>query len=101
MKKAIIPEEMTALNAFDSKDKSTSETAQKRRVLEYLQTTTSGLNRYEAERLLNVCHLAARINSLRAEGHVILKTTEMAVDPFGHIHRGIARYFLATEQVAA
>lgn len=94
MKKAITPEEMTASNALASNDKSTSQAAQVRRVLDYLQTNAGGLNRYEAERLLNVCHLAARIVSIKEMGYAILTTKERAPDPYGQSHPNIARYFL-------
>lgn len=68
--------------------------AQRQRILEYLQTHDTGLNRYEAERLLNVCQLAARVFELKADGHRFLTLKERAIDPHGIEHRGIARYYL-------
>jgi len=71
----------------------TNEEAQKLRVLVYLQTHSTGLNRYEADDFLNVCHLAARINALKADGHIFLTVFEAAADFNGRQHNGIARYF--------
>lgn len=68
--------------------------AQKQRVLEYLQQNPAiGLNRFEADQLLNVCHLAARIKALRNEGYSIISMAEIAPDLHGRPHKGIARYF--------
>lgn len=67
--------------------------AQEHRVLEYLQTVDKGLNRFEADSLLNVVHLAARINSLKHKGHIFLTIKQTALDQFGRPHPGIARYF--------
>lgn len=94
MKKAITPEEMTALSTLAGKGKSNSKEAQEGRVLAYLLTNATGINRYEAEQHLGICHLAARIVALKAMGYAIHITSEYALDPYGHIHRGIARYFL-------
>ena len=68
--------------------------AQKKRVIDYLQQNqTTGLNRYEADELLNVCHLAARIKALRDEGHQIIRLDETAFDLSNRPHKGIGRYF--------
>ncbi|WP_026472363.1 helix-turn-helix domain-containing protein [Alkanindiges illinoisensis] len=68
--------------------------AQKQRVLEHLQHNPAiGLNRFEADKLLNVCHLAARIKALRNEGYSIISVAEIAHDLNGRPHKGIARYF--------
>lgn len=68
--------------------------AQKKRVIDYLQQNqTTGLNRYEADDLLNVCHLAPRIKDLRDEGHQIMRLDETALDLNNRPHNGIARYF--------
>ncbi len=67
--------------------------AQQKRVLIYLQTHETGLNRFEADSFLNVVSLAPRIMELKAQGHLFLKVTEMACDHQGRQHPGIARYF--------
>ncbi|TEU29234.1 helix-turn-helix domain-containing protein [Alkanindiges illinoisensis] len=68
--------------------------AQKQHVLKYLQQNpATGLNRFEADALLNVCHLAARIKTLRNEGYSIISVAEIAPDLHGRRHKGIARYF--------
>lgn len=100
MKKAITPEEMTALCALAGNGKSNSAEAQERRVLDYLMTKSSGLNRYDAERELGICHLAARIVAIKDMGYPIQTIRERAADSYGHMHSGIARYFL-TGDVAA
>lgn len=71
-----------------------SAVAQQRRVLTYLQTHDTGINRYQAERLLGVCQLATRIFELKERGYRFLTVTERAADPHGVEHEGIARYFL-------
>lgn len=96
MKKAITPEEMTALCALAGNGKSTSAAAQVRRVIEHLNNQSGGLNRYEAERLLNVCQLAPRILTIKEMGYPILTIRERATDPYGQVHKGIARYFIAS-----
>lgn len=74
-----------------------SQEAQQARVLAFMQSNGTGLNRYEAEKLLGVCHLAARIFALKERGYVFLKAFETATDPHGVEHQGIARYFLTQE----
>lgn len=74
-----------------------SREAQCRRLLDYLQAHSSGLNRYEAERLLSVCHLAARIFELKEHGYYFVTIMEKATDAHGAEHYGIARYFLTQE----
>ena len=95
MKKAITPEEMTALCALAGKSKSNSAQHQKHRVLEYLLTNATGINRYEAERDLGICHLAARIIAIKKMGYTIRRVSECVPDSYGHVHSGIARYFIA------
>ena len=75
--------------------------AQEHRVLEYLQTVDTGLNRFEADSLLNVVHLAARINSLKLKGHIFLTIKENALDRYGRPHPGIARYFWQGQELEA
>ncbi len=71
-----------------------SSDAQKKRVIDYLQKNqTTGLNRYEADVLLNVCQLAPRIKDLRDEGNIIICVDETALDLNNRPHKGIARYF--------
>lgn len=94
MKKAITPEKMTALCALAGKGNSNSTEAQERRVLEFLLTRTTGINRYEAERQLGICHLAARIVAIKEMGYPVLTIRERATDPYGQSHNGIARYFI-------
>ena len=94
MKKAITPEEMTALCALAGNGKSNSTHAQEVRVLAYLLTKPTGLNRYEAEQHLGICHLAARIVAIKDMGYIVRSTSERAADPYGHMHNGISRYFI-------
>lgn len=73
--------------------------AQEKRVLEHLKNNREiGLNRFEADTLLNVCHLAARINSLRNRGHIIRTIYENANDTNGRFHKKIARYVWCGQQ---
>ena len=73
--------------------------AQEMRVLEHLKNNREiGLNRFEGDTLLNVCHLAARINSLRNRGHIILTIYENANDTSGRFHKKIARYVWCGQQ---
>ena len=68
--------------------------AQESRVLDYLMTNQhKGINRYEADFGLNVCHVSARINSLRNKGHDITTVYENANDLNGRMHKKIARYY--------
>lgn len=67
--------------------------SQQRRIIEYLQTRASGLNRYEADLILGICQLAPRIFELKAQGHMFDTVSETAVDLNGRTHRHIARYF--------
>lgn len=71
--------------------------AQQTRILDYLKMHSSGINRYEAEKLLSVCQLAARIFELKERGYLFLTATERATDPHCVEHEGIARYFLTHE----
>lgn len=73
----------------------TSAAAQEARILRYLQCNSGGLNRFEAESMLGVCHLARRIKTLADMGCPISKRTERAMDNHGVWHVGIARYFLS------
>lgn len=77
-----------------SRHHSTSTGSQELRLLAYLLTHDSGINRYEAERQLIICHLAARIKGLAGSGCVFIRKDETATDPFGHQHNGIRRYWL-------
>jgi len=75
--------------------------AQQRRVLLYLQTHETGLNRFEADSYLNVVSLAPRIMELKAQGHQFQKVTETACDHQGRQHPGIARYFWQGQDLEA
>jgi hypothetical protein len=67
--------------------------SQQRRIVDYLQTHSTGLNRYEADLFLGICQLAPRIFELKAQGHAFDTVSETAVDLNGRTHRHIARYF--------
>ncbi|MFI4919847.1 MAG: helix-turn-helix domain-containing protein [Legionellales bacterium] len=71
----------------------TNGNSQRTRIIDYLQTHDTGLNRYEADKLLNVCQFPARIFELKALGHVFLTITETAEDLNGRIHHDIVRHF--------
>lgn len=73
---------------------STSTESQYVRLLAYWLAHDSGLNRYEADRLLNVCHLAARVQDLEAKGCHLITQDETAPDLLGRAHIGIRRYWL-------
>lgn len=71
----------------------TNSNSQRARIIEYLKTHDTGLNRYEADELLNVCQFPARIFELKALGHVFTTITETAEDLNGRIHHEIVRHF--------
>lgn len=73
---------------------STSTESQYVRLLAFWLAHDSGLNRYEADRLLNVCHLAARVQDLEAKGCHFITQDEIAPDLLGRPHNGIRRYWL-------
>lgn len=73
---------------------STSTESQYVRLLAYWLAHDSGLNRYEADGLLNVCHLAARVQDLEAKGCRFVFEDEIAADLLGRPHSGIRRYWL-------
>lgn len=73
---------------------STSTESQLVRLLAYWLAHDSGLNRYEADGLLNVCHLAARVQDLEAKGCHFITQDETAPDLLGRPHPGIRRYWL-------
>ncbi|MCC2636872.1 MAG: Helix-turn-helix domain [Moraxellaceae bacterium] len=73
---------------------STATPAQHARLLAYWLTHDCGLNRYEADRLLNVCHLAGRVQDLEAKGCFFTFADETAPDLQGRLHNGIRRYWL-------
>ncbi len=75
---------------------STATPAQLARLLAHWLTHDGGLNRYEADRLLNVCHLAGRVQDLEAKGCFFTFTDETAPDLQGRLHNGIRRYWLKT-----
>lgn len=93
MKEAITPEKMTAPVALTGKGKSISYEAQQRRVIRYLETNSNGLNYIEAEPL-GIARLGARIFELKARGYTFLTIYEDAIDQYGNLHKGVARYFL-------
>jgi len=90
MKKATIPEKMTALSALAGKGKPSTHW---RRVLAYLEAADGGMNRLDADDI-GVMHLARRIRDLKDRGYTIKKRTENAMDRQGRLHRNVARYFL-------
>ena len=67
--------------------------SQQWRIVAYLQSHSTGLNRYEADLILGVCQLPSRICELKAQGHLIDTIYETAVDLNGRTHQRIARYF--------
>jgi hypothetical protein len=71
----------------------TNGNSQRNRIVEYLKTHDTGLNRYEADSILNVCQFAARIFELKGLGHVFLTITETTEDLNGRIHHDIVRHF--------
>jgi hypothetical protein len=71
----------------------TNGSSQRQRIISYLKTHTTGLNRYEADSLLNVCQFAARIFELKALGHIFVTITESTEDLNGRIHHDIVRHF--------
>lgn len=73
---------------------STSADSQELRLLAYLLAHDSGINRYEAERMLTICHLAGRVQGLEYRGCEFITTYGEAFDRDGHQHNGIARYWL-------
>ena len=94
MKKAITPEKMTAPVALAGKGHSISAENQQRRIIEYFEANSSGLNYIEAVPL-GITRLSARICELKGMGYTFLKVTERAQDHCGQWHDNVARYFLA------
>lgn len=83
------------LSHNNTRPHSTSSDSQELRLLAYLLAHDTGINRYEAERLLTICHLAARIKGLEEKGcEIAPRIEESATDPYGHQHTGIMRYWL-------
>lgn len=77
-----------------------SSAAQNRRLLAYLKdpaTSQNGINRFEAEAHLTICHLARRILDLKQSGYSFKHHNETSVDLAGHEHHGIRRYWLTGE----
>lgn len=77
-----------------------SSAAQNRRLLAYLKdpaTSQNGINRFEAEAQLTICHLARRILDLKQSGYSFKHHNETSVDLAGHEHHGIRRYWLTGE----
>lgn len=70
----------------------TSTAAQEQRTLEVLAAGSA--NTIELRHLHNVMQPAARVKSLREQGHIIHTIREAATDPEGRAHRGVARYVL-------
>lgn len=68
--------------------------SQQKRLLEYLSEHPEGINRYQAEDKLNICHLAPRIIELSELGYIFSKVKETALDHKDRPHHGISRYFL-------
>lgn len=89
MKKAGTPEEVTSPRKANT---NTSTTAQEQRTLEVL--TVGSANTIELRHLHNVMQPAARVKSLREQGHIIHTVRETATDLEGRPHRGVARYVL-------
>lgn len=93
MKKAIIPERMTASVALAGKRHSISTATQHRLIIEYLEPNSGGLNYIEAVPL-GITRLSARISELKDRGFTFLIVKERAQDHCGQWHDGVARYFL-------
>lgn len=70
----------------------TSTAAQEQRALEVLMAGSA--NTVELRHLHNIMQPAARVKSLREQGHTIHTIRETATDPEGRSHRGVARYVL-------
>jgi len=74
-----------------------SASAQNKRLLAYLsdpKTCNQGINRFEAEQHLTICHLARRILDLRQIGYLFKHHDETSYDLAGHPHKRIRRYWL-------
>lgn len=74
-----------------------SASAQSKRLLAYLsdpKTCNQGINRFEAEQHLTICHLARRILDLKQSGYLFNHHSETSDDLAGHPHHGIRRYWL-------
>ncbi len=74
-----------------------SASAQARRLLAFLtspETSQKGINRFEAEQHLTICHLARRILDLKQSGYSFTWCNEKSADLAGHEHCGIRRYWL-------
>ena len=89
MKKAGTSEEVTSPRKANT---NTSTAAQEQRTLAVLMAGSA--NTIELRHLHNVMQPAARIKSLREQGHIIHTILETANDPEGRSHRGVARYVL-------
>lgn len=73
-------------------DISTQTAAQEQRTLAVLMAGSA--NTFELRHQHNVMQPAARIKSLREQGHIIHTILETALDPEGRAHRRVARYVL-------
>lgn len=93
MKKAITPEEMTALSAVAGRGHSISGDNQRRRIIKYLETNCCGLNYIEAVPL-GITRLSARISELKDSGYIFLIIKERAQDHCSQWHDNVVRYFL-------
>jgi hypothetical protein len=89
MKKAGTSEEVTSPRKADY---STHTAAQEQRTLAALMAGSA--NTIELRHLHNVMQPAARVKSLREQGHTIRTIRETAPDLEGRPHRGVARYVL-------
>lgn len=89
MKKAGTPKEVTSPRKANT---NTSTTAQEQRTLAVLMAGSA--NTIELRHLHNVMQPAARVKSLREQGHIIHTIRETAFDLEGRAHRGVARYVL-------
>lgn len=77
--------------------KDLSASAQSQRLLAYLsdpQSCNHGINRFEAEQQLTICHLARRVLDLKQSGYVFRHCNEVSKDLAGQAHRNIRRYWL-------
>lgn len=72
---------------------STSANAQRKRLLDALQTLGAVTTLYARDRL-NCLAPAPRIFELRAQGHEIFTDRITIKDQFGRTHKGVARYVL-------
>ena len=85
---------MDIIPIYDPQTLSTSTQHQRERAIHYLQSVGSELNRFSADKDLNICHLGARINELKQIGWIFSTIRKPAYDLFGRLHPNVAHYTL-------